>query len=604
MACCRAQAPPLLRVVQLVLLLLLCGGGLPQQQQQEQQQQNFDDRSQPCRAAAAAATAAACGEAGEELFGEAPMRGMHILRAVPSSAVPHCGVAACPLFELELWVDGMRELAASHRLTVDCRNATRASVTALLAAAVRRVRVSEAGLRIPPEGSVARHVLETNRGFSGSQAGQDEGNEEEWGFYSPHGAHVSATGIASTTGDGGGGSWAAGLLRCERMLAFEGGLFIWPGVRVGYRRTVQLLPVGDGGSGLDPVDLPMPPSHGKPERGHETEAEAEAEAEEQPSRRCGAAGAGSVTMVTQSLQPLAFLIDALTLISSQECDHIIAATTPILEISDVNHFDHHMTAAAADAGHDAGHDGHGHGRLVPSAPSTKWRRSLQARLPNGYDDTITGINRRVASVLKLPIPYQEPLQALKYEAGGKYDAHWDYFDPSLYREQGRIMEMIDQDGSRNRIATMLFYLNDINANDANGGGGETFFPRSGGLLAPRDVLCEEHAGTQGMKVTPSRGKVLFFYSLRPDGAIDPFSLHGSCPVTTTPPPPPPPEANAAAAAGGGGGGEEDTAAAAPSAGTGDDGAGAGAGAGSSSSVKWVASQRVWTRPWRPLGGAI
>eukprot|EP01048_Picozoa_sp_COSAG05_P003882 COSAG05_NODE_191_length_14617_cov_90.240736_5_plen_100_part_00 len=61
-------------------------------------------------------------------------------------------------------------------------------------------------------------------------------------------------------------------------------------------------------------------------------------------------------------------------------------------------------------------------------------------------------------------------------------------------------------------------------------GGETFFPRSGALSHPPDPRCEDEAGMQGMKVTPSRGKALLFYSLRPDGAVDPFSLHGGCPV--------------------------------------------------------------------------
>ena len=48
-----------------------------------------------------------------------------------------------------------------------------------------------------------------------------------------------------------------------------------------------------------------------------------------------------------------------------------------------------------------------------------------------------------------------------------------------------------------------------------GGGGETFFPRSGGLRHPPDVLCEGGAGWQGMRVTPSKGKAVLFYSLRP-----------------------------------------------------------------------------------------
>ena len=47
--------------------------------------------------------------------------------------------------------------------------------------------------------------------------------------------------------------------------------------------------------------------------------------------------------------------------------------------------------------------------------------------------------------------HQEPLQALKYEEGGKYDAHWDYFDPALYAAQPSMLRMLDGDGSRNRI---------------------------------------------------------------------------------------------------------------------------------------------------------
>ena len=49
--------------------------------------------------------------------------------------------------------------------------------------------------------------------------------------------------------------------------------------------------------------------------------------------------------------------------------------------------------------------------------------------------------------------HQEPLQALKYEEGGKYDAHWDYFDPELYAGQPSMLRMLDGDGSRNRIVS-------------------------------------------------------------------------------------------------------------------------------------------------------
>jgi len=34
----------------------------------------------------------------------------------------------------------------------------------------------------------------------------------------------------------------------------------------------------------------------------------------------------------------------------------------------------------------------------------------------------------------------------------------------------------------------------------------------------------------GIKVTPRKGRVIIFYSMKADGSIDPLSLHGACPV--------------------------------------------------------------------------
>lgn len=204
-----------------------------------------------------------CGTGEEEVFTQAvPMRGMHILRAVPSSAVPHCGVPACPLFELEVWVDGLRELqlAPSHysgRLTVDCRNATPAAVKTLLTQPIRSARSSGVGLEIPPEGSVARHALQSNPGVGElTRPGRENAKGEEttqsaneWGFYTPRGhriraaegpLNIDATGSnrrgAATSRVG----FAEGFLQCEWTLAFENGLFMWPGVQVGYRRTIPV----------------------------------------------------------------------------------------------------------------------------------------------------------------------------------------------------------------------------------------------------------------------------------------------------------------------------------------------------------------------------
>ena len=183
-------------------------------------------------------------------------------------------------------------------------------------------------------------------------------------------------------------------------------------------------------------------------------------------------------------------------------------------------------------------------------------RSKQARLANDRDPTVTRINNRAAGVLNLPKSHLEPLEALLYGISDRLDAHWDYFDRRRYAKQPHMLALTGADGSRNRIATLLWYplrsyiygifvcricmqmhlcvlyiyIGRTRYMNSVSGGGETFFPRAGGLVEPSDVACDGSAGRQGMKVVPTRGKAVLFYSLRPDGAVDPFSLHGSCPI--------------------------------------------------------------------------
>eukprot|EP01043_Picozoa_sp_COSAG02_P004751 COSAG02_NODE_126_length_34895_cov_10.960886_3_plen_430_part_00 len=366
-----------------------------------------------------------CGPAEDELLSDVPLRGLHVLRAVPSPRIPHCGVAACPMFEVEVHVDGMAGVAAlKQRLTVLC-DSTLENVTAQLKVAVMAARAEPDAPHQLPRDTVARYEADSRDGL------------DRWAMYSPRGEPVQ---------------FAEQLLRCPRTLAFEGGLFVWPGVRVGYSRTV----------GFNPQF-------------------------------------GAITLVTRSLQPLIFLVDPL--LSDHECKHVVSIAEPELVASDISQFDDDL-----------------------EKPATTWRRSKQARLANDRDPIVTQINDRAAAVLNLPKSHLEPLEALLYGISDKLDAHWDYFDRRRYAKQPHMLALTGADGSRNRIATLLWYMNSVSR------GGETFFPRAGGLTEPADVTCDGSAGQQGMKVVPTPGKAVLFYSLRPDGAIDPFSLHGSCPV--------------------------------------------------------------------------
>lgn len=91
--------------------------------------------------------------------------------------------------------------------------------------------------------------------------------------------------------------------------------------------------------------------------------------------------------------------------------------------------------------------------------------------------------------------------------------------------------MVDNVGKGgNRLATMLWYL------DSPTIGGETHFPCALDTVClggediqgyPVPKYCQD--SRVGVKVPPKPGLATLFYSLRPDGAPDGFSLHAGCP---------------------------------------------------------------------------
>nr|GEU73084.1 probable prolyl 4-hydroxylase 9 [Tanacetum cinerariifolium] len=98
----------------------------------------------------------------------------------------------------------------------------------------------------------------------------------------------------------------------------------------------------------------------------------------------------------------------------------------------------------------------------------------------------------------------------RYDLGQKYNSHYDAFNPTEYGPQ-----------KSQRIASFLLYLSDVEE------GGETMFPFENGENADSTYDFQKCVG---LKVKPRKGDGLLFYSLYPNGTIDPTSLHGSCPV--------------------------------------------------------------------------
>eukprot|EP00518_Triparma_eleuthera_P004832 CAMPEP_0182463108 /NCGR_PEP_ID=MMETSP1319-20130603/7146_1 /TAXON_ID=172717 /ORGANISM="Bolidomonas pacifica, Strain RCC208" /LENGTH=417 /DNA_ID=CAMNT_0024662615 /DNA_START=152 /DNA_END=1401 /DNA_ORIENTATION=- len=240
------------------------------------------------------------------------------------------------------------------------------------------------------------------------------------------------------------------LSSANLVLLFEGGTFIWPGVKLGHRRTVS---VG-----------------GKNE---------------------------SLTLRTLALRPLLYTVEE-QFVSDSECDHVQERSRPHMKQSGVSLMD-------KDKGKKA----------------TEWRTSSTYFLPSRRDAVLEGIDSRVEALTRISKGNQEQIQVLNYGPTQKYDGHHDYFDPAMYANDAHTMRMIDG-GRRNRIATVFFYLSDVE------GGGETMFFRAHGKRQPTNL--SDCSDGNGLKVKPEKGKVIIFYSLNFDGTVDPYSLHGGCPV--------------------------------------------------------------------------
>ena len=86
-------------------------------------------------------------------------------------------------------------------------------------------------------------------------------------------------------------------------------------------------------------------------------------------------------------------------------------------------------------------------------------------------DILTTIEKRVASIMNIPVGHAEGLQVLKYTPGQEYKAHYDYFSAA------------SKASKNNRISTLIMYLNDVEE------GGETFFPELDFAVSPRKGMA-------------------------------------------------------------------------------------------------------------------
>jgi prolyl 4-hydroxylase len=114
---------------------------------------------------------------------------------------------------------------------------------------------------------------------------------------------------------------------------------------------------------------------------------------------------------------------------------------------------------------------------------------------DGIDPAVAEVEARIAALTGLDPAHGEPIQGQRYAVGQEFKGHTDYFEPNG----------VDYDrycaASGNRTWTVMIYLNEPEA------GGATRFKAIDKI------------------VPPETGKLLAWNNRRPDGALNPATLH-------------------------------------------------------------------------------
>jgi len=170
-------------------------------------------------------------------------------------------------------------------------------------------------------------------------------------------------------------------------------------------------------------------------------------------------------------------------LSMSECAYLIHLATPLMRRAQV------ISADASDPG------------SQQASMESRVRTSDSTFLPLQVTDMISHyIDRKISLVTGIDIARSEPFSVLHYRPGQYYQPHYDYFDPAL-----PVTDRLLRDGGQ-RCASAVIYLSEVDA------GGGTGFPEL------------------GLEVPARLGSLCLFHNCRPDGSVEPRSLHAGLPV--------------------------------------------------------------------------
>ena len=137
------------------------------------------------------------------------------------------------------------------------------------------------------------------------------------------------------------------------------------------------------------------------------------------------------------------------------------------------------------------------GQDVVSDKRTSWGMFFRLE-ENAF---IARLDRRLSTLMNLPLDNGEGLQVLHYPTGAGSEPHVDYLQPTSAANRDSVAR------SGQRVSTLVTYLNDVPA------GGQTIFP------------------ALGWATSPLRGNAVYFEYGDDRGQVDARSLHASLPVT-------------------------------------------------------------------------
>jgi hypothetical protein len=325
-----------------------------------------------------------CGPPGVEHLSEELLQGLHVLKlprdasSSPAIADP-LSVSPGSAPSVEVYVDGV-ESSAPPIMELSSDNVDIAEVLHTLKEIVdaERPGLHRRLARGQKLTSVAAKELR--------QGTTNRPSTEQWRGFLPMGEQLQHQPLALIDG----------LRQCGAVYVYEAGVFLWPGIRRGYKRAV-----------------PAEPSKNHQQR--------------------------YVVMTTLSLQPLVFSVDRM--LSDAQCDWLIEMGKRHMRLQPKGLMAPRSLAIT--------------GVSAQERIDRKLAEKTQPMLV--ADKRAATIERLVANISRLPVSHTEPLHVLEYPAGHRYDAHLDSFeDAANYGKKTKILRQLD--GGRNRLSTLLAYL--------------------------------------------------------------------------------------------------------------------------------------------------